>query len=195
MKTYADLLAETSGAVGLHPDVEDRDERDQWVKDATRGIFLKKGQFIRTLIIRANTQPRHIVSMTQDLPQELAHMGGEIGRSFAAAMQATQIYVAMEAWYVDTKDPEEQKRLARGEAPSIPARDHPDRKEALLILCEDPWTDPIIRNWKAEIARDAKGKPSVGPWQADALQIAAGRMTYLLPPEAYLAAGRKVPKA
>lgn len=180
------------GGLGFAPDIPDRGERDKWVKNETRRLFFKQGGLIRTIILRTTTTPPQLAILAMDLPYEMAQHGGEIGRHFAKALQAQQLYLAMEIWYSQVT-PEEAARANR-EGPKVAPRHDPNRKEALLIVSEDPFTNPPLRSWRAEITRDAKGQPSVGEWLGD-LNVAEGRLTYLLPPEAYIAAGKKVPQS
>lgn len=181
---YLEVLQACKGALGLHADIEDRDKRDQWVLRTARKCFEKDGELARTLIFRTRTQPAQLVVFVNNLPPELAHMGGSIGRAAAKHFHAQQMYLVMEMWYAQLES------VPEGMAP----RHSPQRREGLMVVAEDPYRSPPCVSWTAEITRDAQGKGTAAPW-THSLDAREGRLMYMLPPEAYLVAGRKVPEA
>jgi hypothetical protein len=171
----------------VHPDIADATKRGQWVMDRARKRFHKRGHVIRTLIVRTGP-PHKLVSLEHDLSYELAPHGGTVATLFAKFFGAQQLYIMTEMWFAQAS----KEELAGNTF--VQPRHRPDRKEGLMVSSEDPYRQPVLRCWVAEITRDARGKGSVGAW-AEPFSGFDGRLVYLLPPEAYLAAGAKVPSA
>lgn len=188
--TIGEFLAEHDSILGILEDIEDSAERERFVLDNARRLFETDGALIRTVILRT-TKPHKLLLFTLDLPYERADAAEHLIRAAAQSVGARQLYVVMESWFAVLTDPEERARVARSGSPRIMPRNHPDRQEAVVVTSEDASRVPPSRAWMARITRDAKGKPTLGPWEDFPPQ--GGRMVSLLPPEAFIAAGQRMP--
>lgn len=187
-----EFLAKHGSVIGVMPDIEDGAEREKYILDTARKLFNEHGELLRTVILRTGIKPQKLMLFTLDIPYEEAEVAPHIIRAAAQSVRAQQLYLAMEAWY-SVASKEEYERIAGGEAPRVQPRNNPDRREALVVTSEDAFRVPPSRSWKAEITRDAKGKPTVGPWED--FPMSSGRMTSLLPPEAFVPVGQKMPQS
>lgn len=168
-----------------HPDIPDAQEREQWVLRRALKRFYKQGGLERMLVVRTRA-PHVLVTLKHDLPYEYAAAGGNVATLFAQFFEAQQLYFAMEAWLA----PATKEELASNTFTQ--PRHHPERAEALVVNSEDAYRVPPLRMFVAPITRDARGKPTVGSWAEPYVGL-EGRLAHILPPEAYLAAGAKVP--
>lgn len=191
--TVGSWLAEHGSVVGFTDDIPDSEERERYVLDTARAIFNKHGGFVRTLILRTGNHPKitKLMTITLDVPYELADEVPVIIQAMASSVKARQLYLCMETWY-SVVSREEGDKIFAGEAPRIQPRLDPSRKEAMMVTSEDAFRLPPIRSWKAEITRDAKGKPTLHPWESFPMQ--SGRMVHLLPPSAYIKPGERMPQ-
>lgn len=171
----------------IGPDIPNREARESYVLRVARDYWNAFGELDRMYIFRATFPTPALLTVLAILPAELAHHAPELGRTFAKGFKATQLYQVSEAWYV--KSPTRDL--------DTPPSQHPDRIECLWMVSEDPTRKPVMKISIADITRDAAGKGTAGGWQ-DWMNEGAGdvlgRLTYLLPPEAYLTAGQPVPR-
>lgn len=190
--TIGAWLAEHGSIITFQDDIPDQTERERYVLDTTRAIFNRTGKFIRTLILRTGNHPKitKLMTITLDLPYELADEVPYVIQAMATSVQAKQLHLCMEAWYSVLRG-EDHEAVQRGEAPKQQPRHDPDRKEALCVTSENAFRVPVSRSWKAEITRDAKGKPTLHPWEDFPMQ--SGRMVHLLPPSAFIKPGERMP--
>lgn len=166
------------------PDIEDRAEREQWIFDKARTLFEADGRVLRTLVLRAGargSKPIRLVIIVQNIPYELGHLGPLLATGAAKFFRAQQLYLLGEFW------------AAPESAAKIEPRHHAERRECLMVIAEDPYMAEPVRSWSADITREKDGRGVVGDWAP--LKGQSGRLAYLLPPEAYLAAGKPVPVA
>lgn len=193
-KMIGEWLAEHGSTMGVLPDIEDPDEREQFVLENARKIFDKHGKLLRTLILRSDVpghRHRKLMLVTLDVPYELADEVPIVIRAMAQSVHAKQLYLVMETWY-SRMTQEEHEQAERGIVPKRQPRHDPNRREAITVSSEDAFRVPPIRSWKAEITRDAKGKPTLHEWEDFPMQ--SGRMVHLLPPEVYIRPGERMPQ-
>jgi hypothetical protein len=184
------ILMDAVRKMGMHPDIPDRKAREQWVKARARNIFRKQGGLMRTLTLRTADPAPKLLTVSFDLPYELADYGGGACTALATFFRAQQLYLSIESWWA-IATPEE---IESGRS-LVQPRHRPDRREGLMVTAEDPCCEPAMRAWAAEITRDeATGIGLVGPWTEDFKDF-GGRLVYMLPASAYEAAGVKVPNA
>jgi hypothetical protein len=96
------------------------------------------------------------------------------------AFRAIAVTLVMESWWVESKDPEEGRRMyERG----LSIADHPDRLECVMVMLEHLRFQAI---WRAPITRDAEGKGTLGPFSRfpDTYEM-KGRFTDLLHKERF----------
>lgn len=188
--TIGEYLAEHGAALGVLEDIADRAERERFVLAHARDIFNRRGYLVRTVILRTKA-PHRLMLFTLDLPPDQADNAPVLIRAAAQAVGAQQLYVVMEAWFSVIVDDAERAEIERTGVARVMPRNDPQRQEAVLVTSEDVFRVPPTRTQKAEITRDAKGKPTLGPWED--FPASSGRMTCLLPPEAFIAVGQKMP--
>jgi len=184
---WAEAVVKAARSVQFIPDIPDREKRDHFVLSVTRALFASEGEVTRTLVLRLPGNDG-LVKIEHDIPYELAHMGPKLARGAAEFFKAQQLYLIMEMWWAQAT----KEELKTGD--HVQPRHNPNRREGLMVISEDPYRLPPINSWVAQITRDKKSKGKAGPWTTEFNGI-GGRLTYLLPPAAYLAAGAKVPEA
>jgi hypothetical protein len=101
-------------------------------------------------------------------------------RAIAKAHGARALFTVSEVWLSRNED-------YSGSKGSQPRLD-PERREAVLVLVENPSTRPPVATWRAMIERN-KGRPRLAEWKMEPYTKITGRYVYLLPPEAYGTAG------
>ena len=176
-------MARACKPIAVLEDLPDAAEQEKYVLSVARSIFEDQGELPRSVVFRATFPVTKLLAMETRITEELAPHAGEMLRALAKGFQATQLYQLTEMWMATTDKPDE------GPPPS----QRPDRKEAIMVICEDPTRGPPLRTHYALITRDEQGKGTLGDWQL--FTHGEGRLTYLLPPEAYQAVGREMPKA
>lgn len=175
-------LARCCSAPFILPDIEDRDQRDQFVLSVVQREFKNHGDVDRCFVFRATQPIPALVRIETRLTDELAQYAPWLGRAFASTFGARQLYHLSEMWFTQAQ-----------KGPYVPPSRNPERREALMVVSEDATRLPPMRIWIANITRDDKGKGTAGEWE-DFGDI-GGRLTYILPPEAYIGAGKPVPQA
>lgn len=96
-------------------------------------------------------------------------------RKLAKEYGARALFIIAEAWVSN----DERYSAANGSEPRL----DPKRDERVIVLLENPYARPPMQAWHARIER-SKGRPHLAPWSQD-VRIANGRLTYLLPRDAY----------
>ena len=169
-------LAKCCGVPLVLPDIPDREEREKVLLTTVRKEFEKTGNVARCFIIRVMHPAPALLRIELNLTKELTMHAPQLGYAFAKGFRAKQLYHVSEMWWaVDTGD-------------EVPPSERVDRHEGVMVGSEDSTRDPPMRMWSAMITRDATGKGTLGEW-SDFKDI-GGRLTYMLPPEAYEAKGR-----
>lgn len=166
---FCHKMAKRCRPIALFDDIPDRKKRDKFVLKMARRHFTELGEQPRCVLFRATLPSPKLFLMATLLDEETAPYADMLLRVMAKGFQAKQVYQLTEMWMA----PDEGTR----------AMHHPERKEAVMIIREDATALPPICTWFADITRDEKGKPSLGEWYE--MVGAAGRLTYVLPPEFY----------
>lgn len=189
---WSEELLEFIRSVRIARDIYDRVQREAWLRKWALKRFRKDGELLRTLVLRAQAPVKgvrdspngpYLAMFTMNVSYETAHMAPKLAAKAAELLQASQLYWVTEAWFTTHARLEDH----------VQPRHDPKRRESLVVMAEDPFHMPPQYGWTAEITRDARGKPNVASWQP--MPFSDGRLTYLLPPAAYLAAGQPVPQS
>jgi hypothetical protein len=163
--------------VQAFPDWDDRDAHLDWLRRSARALFVKHGVLDQVYFLRL-THPHHCgFAIRPMLSYDQAHLAPMLARHTAQTGRANHLVFVSEMWLSpDQPDPERfvQPRL------------HPERREAIVIIEENPRLPDPIQVWLANISRDAQGKATLHEWvHKPSGVIASGRVVHLLPDEAY----------
>lgn len=103
----------------------------------------------------------HYFEMKQVDPNITLHKRAMTAALAAAtrAMRPTKLALSSSVWYVTRKD-EAGLSLEEAEEKYGPPSEHPDRREALLVVCMD---QEISRSYMADIRRTGR-RPRLMPW-------------------------------
>lgn len=186
-------MVEAIRSAKILPDIPSASVRDAWIKDFCVTTFLKEGYLDRFLFLRVVKPMPAIIRVQHAFDYDEAYLGGEFCSFLAKKFAAQQLYLASESWYAQISA-EEGDAIKKGKAPKVQPRHDPNRRESLFVFVEDPFRKPHLVMLTAEISRDAKGKPSLDPW-SEAFEPGGGRLVQLLPPEAYIRPGERMPQS
>lgn len=144
--------------------------------EVARRLFVDRGELPRLAYVE---EPRGRVLFDLPVPHpSQPRLAVAVMRALSGvleAQRATGVAQLAEAWVVTGTEAE------RAALPVCLA-DADNRREVVLVTVEHRDLDRASpRVWCAAIARDAEGRPTLGPWRRDGSTSSSGRMLGVLP--------------